>query len=391
MNFSKKKQSALMMFSKSDQEATWTRMNSNFHQAAFDDATLLKLEIYRQYIISWIPTFAKQNSHIFWNGKINIFDFFCGPGEDHQGQKGSPLIAVEECCKFHDDLIAKNRVVNLYFSDDKKLKVSQLENLLAIQNLPTTIQYRTETSTFSDSLRNNLPCMQRSANLLFIDQCGIKEVTPEIFRVLTSLKGTDFLFFISSSFFSRFKKSTEFKQYLDTTGHLHDDTPYYDTHRVIAAMYREMIPQNTKYYLAPFTLKKGANLYGLIFGSGNLKGILKFLTVCWEIDPERGEANFDIDNDNLPNKPGMMPDLFKDNERANKVMVFQETLEEKLLQGEFNTDEEVVVYTLEAGFLPTKHAKPIVQKLKAAKKLSYEGRLRLSGACINNPRSLTRC
>lgn len=363
-------------------------MSNNFHSAEFDDATLLKLEIYRNYISEWLPVFIKRSEGGAWNGKINVFDFFCGPGIDKCGNKGSPLIAIEECKKFSKQLEDSNRVVSFYFSDDKSFKIKQLNKELSGLELPDSITYETSSEKFTHAFMRKMRNISGAANLLFIDQCGIKEVTPPIFNTLTGLKRTDFLFFIASSYFARFKESEEFKRYIDASDHLVDDTPYYDTHRVIAAMYRDLIPADTEYYLAPFTLKKGANLYGLIFGTSNLLGILKFLKICWKIDSERGEANFDIDNDNLPSKPGDMDDFFKDNSRARKVTVFQNKLEEKLLQGCFYSDKEVFVYTLECGFIPTSHAKGVVVKLIKNQKLFCEGVPRLSKVCIKEPRQI---
>lgn len=366
-------------------------MSSDFHGAAFDDATRLKLEIYRSYLSEWLPVFIKRPEGQIWNSKINIFDFFCGPGVDKYGHSGSPLIAIEECKKFSTQLNESGRAVNLFFNDDKPSKIKKLNKILGKLVLPAYIKYETSNEKFTHAFMRKMRNISGSANLLFIDQCGIKEVTPTVFNTLTSLKGTDFLFFIASSFFTRFKESDEFKRYIDTSSHLADDTPYYDTHRVIAAMYRDLIPNGTEYYLAPFTLKKGPNLYGLIFGTSNLLGILKFLEICWKIDPERGEANFDIDNDNLPNKPGDMDDFFKDNSKAHKVTIFQNDLEEKLLQGDFSNDKEILVYSLECGFVPTQHAKDIVVKLIKEGKIICEGQPRLSKACIKDPRSISLC
>ena len=362
-------------------------MSNNFHGTAFDDATLLKLEIYRSYISKWLPVFINRPNNQAWNGKINVFDFFCGPGVDKDGCPGSPLIAIEECKKFSEQLSKNSRTVNFHFNDDKPSKIKQLKETLSRQELPNTITYETSSEKFTHAFMHKMRHISGSANLLFIDQCGIKEVTPNVFNTLTSLKGTDFLFFIASSYFSRFKESEEFKHYLDASGHLADDTPYYDTHRVIAAMYRDMIPSDTEYYLAPFTLKKASNLYGLIFGTSNLLGILKFLETCWEIDPERGEANFDIDNENLPNKPGDTGDLFKDN-KAQKITIFQNNLVEKILRGDFNSDKEIFIYSLECGFVPTKHAKgPVVELIKEGK-IICDGQPRFSKTCIKEPRSI---
>src|SRR4051812_14809313 len=56
--------------------------------------------------------------------------------------------------------------------------------------------------------------MNKTANFLFLDQNGIKQITEDVFSRLISLKQTDFLFFISSSYIKRFSEVDEFRKYL---------------------------------------------------------------------------------------------------------------------------------------------------------------------------------
>ena len=160
-------------------------------------------------------------------------------------------------------------------------------------------------------------------------------------------------------------------------------------HRSIASLYRKWIPKDQEYYLAPFSLKKGSNINGLVFGSANLLGILKFLEICWKLDPERGEANYDIDSDHLA-KSGQPLDLFNQANKSRKLTEFEQRVEELLLNGKLTSDFEVFRYALESGFLPTKHAKPVVTGLIKSKKLtSLDGQPRLSKICIAEPRSFS--
>ena len=65
----------------------------NHHSEPFDASTLVKLDLYRRYVRAWIPVFL--NSGIAPQ-RIQIFDFFAGPGRDLNGVSGSPVIALEE-------------------------------------------------------------------------------------------------------------------------------------------------------------------------------------------------------------------------------------------------------------------------------------------------------
>ena len=356
---------------------------ANFHKKAFDPATQVKLDIYQKYVENWLPTFIKSEKP----RSINIYDFFCGPGKDKEGRLGSPLLAIESCKKF-DEMMREDRVqVNFFFNDSMKSKVAELEKNLHSWEIPPTIQCKTSNRPFTAALVKELRTISSGYNLLFLDQCGIKEITEDVFKVLVDLPRTDFMFFIASTYLRRFRESQEFKRYLDATDVFSDDLPSHYVHRAIAGMYRDMIPEGSRCYLAPFTIKKGSNIYGLIFGSSHLIGLEKFLRIVWSIDRERGEANFDIDSDFLPGK-GDNLDLFNDNDKSSKESNFQEDLEKLVREGKFKTDFGVFKHSLEAGFLPTRSAKPVLMKLKKSGVIDTEGQLRLSKDCINGPRKI---
>lgn len=360
-------------------------MAGNFHSAPFDDATLLKLAIYEQYLKAWLPVFIEQEPNYNWTGNINIFDFFSGPGKDENGQPGSPIIAAHICLEYADKLEQKERYVCLHFSDTGKKKLQQLNNELSDLSLPSTIRYKIARNDFTTAFAKSLPTMEKAANLIFIDQCGVKEVDESVFRKLISRQMTDFLFFISSSAFNRFS----YTKYLNPGEHLNKNTPFKDIHRAIANMYRAMIPPGQKYYLAPFSLKKKAHIYGLIFGSNHLLGILKFLEICWKVDTERGTANFDIDEDRLPQKNQTL-NLFGENDKSSRVKAFQSELREKIIEGRFESDKDVFTYTLTNGFLPTKHAKEVLSSLSKEGRISMDNmQLRMGSICIKEPRRFT--
>jgi len=76
----------------------------------------------------------------------------------------------------------------------------------------------------------------------------------------------------------------------------------YHVHRAACAYFAKRAPADV--YLGRFSIKKRGNIYGLIFGSRHLLGIGKFLDVAWDCDEIAGEANFDIERENVA--PGEM-------------------------------------------------------------------------------------
>jgi hypothetical protein len=63
-------------------------MAKDLHETKFDEATNVKLAIYRDYLKEWLPVFLAKEEPIWTT--INIFDFFAGPGTDAIGTK-APL------------------------------------------------------------------------------------------------------------------------------------------------------------------------------------------------------------------------------------------------------------------------------------------------------------
>jgi hypothetical protein len=95
---------------------------------------------------------------------------------------------------------------------------------------------------------------------------------------LVTFPTCDFLFFLSSSTLHRFHDHPAIKQKIARP----DD--YYQVHRVVLDYYRGLLPDPAALYLAPFSIKKGANIYSVIFGSAHPLGMDKFLQVAWKKD-----------------------------------------------------------------------------------------------------------
>src|SRR5215831_18730688 len=68
--------------------------SGKFFGKPFDEGTLTKLEIFELYAREWLPVFLSQTNPI--KLKIQIFDFFAGPGMDSKGQFGSPLRLLKQ-------------------------------------------------------------------------------------------------------------------------------------------------------------------------------------------------------------------------------------------------------------------------------------------------------
>ena len=189
-----------------------------------------------------------------------------------------------------------------------------------------------------------------------MDQLGISDVTPEIVKQLAECSYTDILFFIPSSHVYRFKDHDAFKNKINLSDK--KNIEYTTIHRHICEYFKEKL-SNQQYHIAPFSIKEGSKIHGIIFGSGDLYGLEKFLKVCWDIDPKTGQANYPMDGDLAWNG---QQSLFPEDNIFHKVNLFEEELE--TFVAEKKPDNiELYIFILEKGFIPKK-ANKILKKLQ---------------------------
>jgi three-Cys-motif partner protein len=335
----------------------------DLHKEPFDDGTLLKLEIFKKYLEEWLPVFLNWK---FDPIELNIVDFFAGQGKDINGVSGSPLLIVETLIANTQKIKSKNLKIRVILNELDKEKFAMLSAVMEPYR-DSGFELILENEAFSDCFNKHLTKFTNAANYIFLDQNGIKEITEGIFAQLISLKKTDILFFISSSYLFRFKALEEFAKYLNINKIAFDESNYHSCHRAVVKFYRSQIAKNKEYYLGPFSLKKGSNIYGLIFGSNHSYGIEKFLKICWGLDPQRGEANYDIDSDKI--NPSA-PSLFAQYNIPKKVQEFEVEIAKYLQTKEHLSLYNIYRLGLFKGFQP-RHINKVLNNLKAKKHIDF--------------------
>jgi hypothetical protein len=103
-------------------------------------------------------------------------------------------------------------------------------------------------------------------------------------------------------------------------------------------------------FIGHFSIRKKANIYGLVFGSHHWRGMQKFLEIVWKLDPACGEADYEMEADTAQGqfyfeqgKPGF---------KKRKVELFQENLSGLITSRQLKTDKDVFLHCLTNGFLP---------------------------------------
>jgi three-Cys-motif partner protein len=332
----------------------------DLHLKPYDEGTQDKLDLYREYLREWLPVFIHAPSV----DTLQIFDFFAGPGNDKAGNPGSPLITCDEIRTSLNHRGNQTKKIRAYFNECVGDKYKNLSSCIDEQRIALPqVEFTIKQSDFHSAFEQWKSLMHgKTANLLFLDQNGVQQITEDIFQTIVRLPLTDFIFFISSAMVNRFKNLPEIRKYVPVTDEGLSQMNGSNVHRILADAYRRWIPDGLTYYLGSFSIKKGANVYGLVFGSGHPLGIDKFLKVAWK---RGGDANFDIDRDGID---PAQPSLFPEYDIPTKIKVFEKELAAALFARRLTTNKDVYLFALQNGMLAT-HARNALGSLVKTEKL----------------------
>lgn len=330
---------------------------ASFHREPYDAGSLTKLEIFESYAEAWIPVFTSRPKPHF--PEIHLFDFFSGPGTDSVGVPGSPLRILRQLKTYQQSgrLHGWDQVrINVHFSDADQGKVSELATLVSLPEWKIPgVAPQVHALRFEDALARHAAILenQRAAKLLIIDPFGVNDVSDDVFRKLLRFPTTDFIFFVPSTTLNRFRDNPSIKVKINRP----EDS--YDVHRRAFDHFKSLA--GGSHFLGRFSIRKTkGNIYGLIFGSRHHLGIHKFLEVAWGKDTIQGEANFDIDRENVAPGELLLPLAEM---RPKKIQVFEEDLEAALRTGAMRSEAELIRFYIEAGMIP-RHCKSVLKKLK---------------------------
>lgn len=332
----------------------------------FDEETNIKLEIFENYFKEWLPVFIQNAKKDYWK-ECYIYDFFAGEGKDGQNNFGSPLIILKILNDNIEEIISSKLKINLIINEfEEKFYSKLIENIDDFFKKNIKIKEHINLITYNEDFKNlfyKLNFDKEKPTLMFLDQFGIKQITEEVFRKLIAFKRNDFLFFISSTHVKRFGNSEEFQKYLKINKESFENVKPFHAHRIVFEYYKSLIDNN--YVIAPFSIKKNQNIHGLIFGSNHSYGVEKFLKVCWEINPNTGDANYNIDEEKIID--GQLS-LFDEDNKIKKLTLLEEKVLKWIEKGICLHD--IYFKTMEFGCQP-KHANKKIKELVKEKKIRH--------------------
>ena len=348
----------------------------NIHKEPFDEGTITKLEIFQKYAREWLPTFVMSQRRTAY-----IFDFFAGTGYDVKGVPGSPIRILKEIKGQIGHIKENGTLIHIFLNEYDRKKHGLLEDAVKkyiVDNpelySPSNIKIHIYNEAFETLYEQLEPVIGHEPSLVYLDQNGIKFIADKYFMSITGKQQTDFLYFLSSSFFIRFGNTPEFKAIVpEATMEEIKEKPYKYIHKEILNYLRSKLPQGSDVRLYPFTIKKNAGVYGIFFGASHIRAADKFLRLAWRINELNGAANFDIDDDAQKDQLELWgPQPIK------KVDAFKRDLREKILNGEIKNNREAFDFTMNCGHIGS-HAKEEIADMKRKGLITYEG----SGPKVN--------
>lgn len=345
--------------------------NKNLHENPFSESTIVKLEIFDAYIQAWLPTFIHSDFQT-----ICMFDFFSGNGYQN-GIAGSSIRILQNIKIQVGNVFKYRKKIKVFLNEYEPTKVKQtkfeqlkiacneyLENNKDVQRAIEIIYYNEDFQTLFPKLISEI---EKYPSLVFLDQNGIKFLSDDYLLKLEKSSHTDFLYFVSSSYFNRFGQKEEFSKYLNLDMAEIKKTPYQLIHKLVVQKLRDNLPNHSTLKLYPFSLKKGSNIYGIIFGAKHARALDKFLNIAWKINPVNGNANFDIDKDALK----FQSNIFT-GEQYTKLETFKLLLREKILQGIIKNNTDALQFAYNEGHIG-RHAADCLKEMKRKNELFYDG------------------
>jgi len=344
----------------------------DLHDEPFDDGTISKLEIFEDYAQAWLPTFIMQQGI----NTICIFDFFAGTGYDLNGVAGSPIRILQKIKEQIGNVFQNKIRIKVYFNEYEPKKTNQnkfgllkkscSEYLEINKDVGRAIEIVYYNEDFRTLFFKLLPFIKKYPSLVYLDQNGIQFLSNSYVSELEKISQTDFLYFVSSSYFKRFGDKEEFKKHFNIDMEIIKKNPYRFIHRIVLEQLKLVLPLNTKLKLYPFSIKKGPNIHGIIFGASHPRAVDKFLNISWKKNEINGQANFDIDEDVKKNQLTFFEEV-----KLTKIQSFQENVKQMVLTKKIINNFDLYNFTLTEGHI-AKHADACLREMKKNKEINYD-------------------
>ena len=258
---------------------------------ALDEQTEGKHLLLGSYLDGW---FAILGS---FSGRLLFVDGFAGPGEYDNGEKGSPLVAIDSVRRHKSQGRLRSVEVVFLFIEQDARRVENLEALLDRQlPLPGTNTHVLP-GTFDDHMASLLDQLDAQSKTLapafvMIDPFGVKGSPMQLIgRILRNPRSECLISFMYEPI-RRFHRQPEFGAHLDdlfgtpTWRNCFDVEDEAQRKQFLHNLFAEQLRRHGAEYVLPFELwKAGRHVYTLYFTTRNIRGCDLMKSCIWKFDP----------------------------------------------------------------------------------------------------------
>lgn len=267
---------------------------------ALEPHTAAKHELLRRYLGGWFPILSR------YNGRIVFLDGFSGPGIYEQGEKGSPIIALEALIGHSYFEKMNHREFLFLFNEADEDRHAQLETV--VQDFqdqhvpwPANVKIQTYNADFHSTATGIIQFLKEQKKSLaptfaFVDPFGVKDSPLDLLAQLLNFDKCEVFVYFDYNTVNRFAAAgnidarlTElfgtdrFKEAAGLSGEprkqfLHD-------------LYQQQLNDVCKFpYVKSFEMinRTGKTGYFLFYGTRSVRGLGVMKEAMWKVDPGGG-------------------------------------------------------------------------------------------------------
>lgn len=291
--------------------------------------TKAKHEILHRYLGAWFGILGRDTPRIIY------IDGFCGPGRYSEGEKGSPLIALDQAIK-HAGNYPRTEFVFIFVDKEKKY-IKHLNSEILQLDLPNNIKIDLRNEEFKIVLSETLKDFQTNRNrfgptFAFVDPFGFSGIPFNLIGSLLQHKKTEIFINIMADSINRFvdhPDQTIPKHIIDTFGtdkvvDVIKNAP--NRNQALRDLYQQQLKIFAK-FVRFFEMRDKANriIYYLFFASNNRWGHIKMKEAFWKVDDQTGFVFSDATNPDQPvlfsiDHPQELANLITENFKGQTVI-----------------------------------------------------------------------
>jgi three-Cys-motif partner protein len=270
--------------------------------------TNAKHQILRGYLKSWMPIMTQGYNR---SNRAVLIDGFAGPGEYDKGEKGSPLIMIEDALNYIEKFGHTKPSLRFIFVEKDKSRFEHLmqkitekfDNRIKFEKgvlIPIDFdyirvylineQYDEFMTKFLNEMNGNL-----APSFAFIDPFGFKDIPFELIEKLAVNRGSEVFINFMYEDINRFLKLPKLQKHyhrLFGTDKWADILNYLDNYSAadrrffLHKLYKDQLREAGYKYVISFEMKneKNSTEYFLYFGSNHIRGLEKMKDAMWDVD-----------------------------------------------------------------------------------------------------------